>query len=89
MTVPTCKGYLNQTCGSKATLEKDSEEKVTCSLSIRGYVGFQQVRKKCKNTLNKANVLYKITGTGMRVNGLFGKYSLSEKRRGFDEAIGH
>lgn len=63
--------------GSKAMSEKVSGEKATCSLSIRGYVGFQQVRKKkYKSTLNKANILYKITGTGMRVNGPFGKYKI-------------
>lgn len=41
------------------------------SLSIRGYMGFRQVRKEEKSILNKANILYKIAG--MRVNGPFGK----------------
>lgn len=56
--------------------EKVPGERVTRSLSMRGYAGCQQVRKKYKSPLNKANILYKIAETSMRVSGPFGKYKI-------------
>lgn len=38
-----------------------------CILNIRDYVEIQQVKKEDKSILNKANILYKITG--MRAPG--------------------
>lgn len=40
-----------------------------CGLRIRGYIGFQQVKKEDKGVLNNTNILFKITC--MRVSGPF------------------
>ena len=47
---------------------KVSGEELARGLSMRDYIGFQQVKKKDESILNQANILYKITGVESMVH---------------------